>query len=470
MADPVSPSIYLANRPKPRTQAHFDKENVPTERVARASVEPCEANEDWKLPNFVVGKLVAWSDDDDDDDYDDDRENDTSDSENEAKRKPRATPRETLEMLLNQNGADVASKAAYAEFTTKHYREIGRHIHKDCQGDLKESGTLLHFLARGGAKESWMVWTRFILQAAECMEVPILQKTGRSDNCLHTAIGNGERGLHFIRFVCSIANPANLKSAIGADGAGDLSCIELAISYISIPEPTFPFGNSQLLGLRILQKLIQKAGTETLAKPRTAKMNQSSEGIHNLPLHDLVHINLCRGLCRNCLMDEQHCKRCGKQRAEAEKYHSTYLDVLNDLVQKYPKALKEVNKLKQSPFLFHCHTRNANDTCREWGRLELSTSLDPTRTLMDNQANPTLPVQSLPTNKDVQSFRNAKNSPAPPVAKIKGEEQKSKVHKHPVFEFSKTLATSVSRTLLELCMSQDSFADICKSSFGESKL
>jgi hypothetical protein len=467
MADPVSPSVYLANRPKPRTQTHFDEENVPEERVARASVEPCEAIKNWKLPDFVVGKLLAWSDDDDDDG----RGNETSDSENEAKsKKPRTTPRETLETLLNQNGAEVASEDAYAAFTKKHYREIGRHIHKDCRGDLKESGTLLHFLARGGAKESWRVWTQFILQAAECMEVPILQKVGRSDNCLHTAIGSGERGLPFIQFVCSIANPENLKSAIGADGAGDLSCIELAISYISISEQTFPYENSQFEGLCILQELIQKASTETLAKPRTAKMNQSSEGIHNLPLHDLVHINLCRGLCRNCPMDEQSCKKCRKQRDRAEEYHSTYLYVLNDLVQRYPKALKEVNKLEQSPFLFHCHTRSANDTCREWGRLELTTSLDPAKTLMGNQANLAPPVQSLPTNKKVQSFGSAKHSPAPLSTKIKGEEQKSKVHKHPVFEFSKTLATSVSRTLLELCMSQDSFADICKSSFGESKL
>lgn len=186
-------------------------------------MESREAIEDWKLPDTVVEQLLAWSDEDDD------SENDTSDTEDEDNPITRDTRRETLEKLLNKKGANVKSEAAYVEFTTKHYREVGRHIHKDCQGDLKESGTLLHFLAQGGAKSSWRVWTQFILQAAECMKVPILQKVGGSNNCLHAAIGSGELGLPFIRFVCSIANPETLKSAIGADGARALSCIELAI-------------------------------------------------------------------------------------------------------------------------------------------------------------------------------------------------------------------------------------------------
>ena len=455
MTDPVSSFAHLANRPKPRTQTPFDNEHVSTGFATKANVGPRENIENWKLPDRVVEILSKWSDEDD-------SENDTSDSEDEDETITRATPREALETLLNQNGANIKSGAAYAEFTTKHYREVGRHIHKDCQGDLKESGTLLHFLARGGARSSWMVWTQFILQAADCMKVSILQKLGGSNNCLHAAIGTGEPGLPFIRFVCSIANPEALKSAIGADGAGHLSCIELAIANISISKTTFPHDESQLPGLYILQELIQKASTEALAKPRTAKINQSSEGVNNLPLHDLVHINFCRGLHRKCPMDEQDCKKCRKQRAATETYRSTYLTVLNDLVRRYPKALREVNKLKQSPFLFHCHTRSVNDICREWGRLELTT--------VENQETITQSVQLLPYTDMYGAFRGAKHITEPLNANIKWEEPKKKVHKHPVFEFSRTLAILVSRTLLELCMSQDSFADICKSSFGESKL
>lgn len=136
-------------------------------------------------------------------------------------------------------------------------------------------------------------------------------------------------------------------------------------------------------------------------------MNQSSEGIQKLPLHDLVHIDLCRNLRRNCPMDEQDCRKCGRWRATAEKYRSTYLDVLNDLVQKCPETLKEVNTLKQSPFLFHCHTRSANDVCREWGRLELTTSPGSAKPLVENEANVTLPAQDLPTANDLQSLGSA---------------------------------------------------------------
>jgi hypothetical protein len=46
------------------------------------------------------------------------------------------------------------------------------------------------------------------------------------------------------------------------------------------------------------------------------------------------------------------------------------MGVLTGIVDKYPEALRKMNKSSQSPFLFHCHTMNRSRANNDWGQLE----------------------------------------------------------------------------------------------------
>jgi hypothetical protein len=450
MASLTSP--VLANHRKPRGSI---REDDAAEQTKKTTSELQEALKNWKLPPDIDsrGQLGVETDEDSAPGYSD------SDDENDSP----ITLRDKVLGLMSRHEAEIKSEKAYAWFATKHFNDLSAQIRKD-NDDKNHLGTLLHYLIQAGAKPNWRakVWVKFILDVAQHIKVPILQG-------LHVAIENRDTGLPYIKFICAIADNQDLAHAIAIENARDLSCIDLAIAEMYIEERTCSQSEFRLPGVQILQELTRKAAPDILARSRRMKIRNNSDGIENLPLHDLVHINLCRDFQRKCSLDEALCSSCQKHKVASEHYRSAYLDILDTMVEKCPEALTRMNRSRQSPFLFHCYTRNNEKSTKDWGQLEFSESVDVSVLGADGRAKVGLPPQPPPRTKDVYRHGQVKDDPGLSLDRTNGGEQPSLTHRRPEVGYSQTLATIVSRKLLELCLSQKSFSDVCGSSFGESK-
>ena len=475
MAQPISP--VMANRTRPRAQAHVEKEHETLGSLKSIPADLQPGIKSWKLPESVLKQLADWkredderkgndSDDDDDDDDDDGHENEHNDD---------ATGPAKREDLLNrfrELGGDVNDQQAYDSFVSKNAYDVYHHVSGYSKEEPTVDGTLLHSLARTTTTLSWQVWVKFILDVARSIRVDVLCENAKGNKtCIHAAIEHGDEGLPFIIFICDIEDDKVLETAIALTTDLELSCVDLAISEVSPVASACSFKGFRLSGMQMLHELTRKASEATLSRSRKSKVGGSRDaGRGNLPLHDLVHVNVCRDLTRRCSKEKSTCKLCRKQKDDFAHYRRTYLDVLDLMVKKHPQAMTTMNSAKQSPFLFHCYTRDSSETNKDWGRLEFDTSVDTIIAAKNGRSNAELPPKLPPKKGDPYHPSQGKNGSEPTALQTSSQASKVLKHKDPKdVEISRDLVTVVSQKLLELCLSSESFSDVCNSSFGESK-
>ncbi|KAK4200467.1 hypothetical protein QBC40DRAFT_326755 [Triangularia verruculosa] len=319
---------------------------------------------------------------------------DRSDDEEEEDKLEPPDQHQVLD-AMSKDGASVRSQQLYEPFTLRHYQHVADLICTE-KVDRDSRGTLLHAILERPF-ENWKLLVKFMLDVDKNMSVSnstatnsasktsnlsILQRKDPNGNtCLHRAIQHPDSGLDFISYVCSVADDNDLRLAIATDNSRDQSCIHLAITQLHA-EPPSPQNNKypqqdtlkffRLSSLHILKHLADHADGGVLGKAHITKTEDNIEDIENLPLHDLVHISLCKGLEWICpkLKDEVVCEKCAIFASNSDTYRKTYLAVVDILVKKYPDALKKLNQSNMSPFLFHRNTRDNNPATKDWGSLE----------------------------------------------------------------------------------------------------
>ncbi|KAJ8127354.1 hypothetical protein O1611_g6283 [Lasiodiplodia mahajangana] len=415
----------------------------------------------WRLPDSVrtgIDHFLQTESEEEDDDID--RDNNVA-------------RRDMLESM-KKDTANVLSQEAYTSFATKHYSSVSHSIHED-QEDGKGvylEKTLLYLLIDRFGEAGWetMVLLKLILDVAEAMRIPILKATGSGGNtCLHRAIWN-DNGLPYVEFICSVLEDKDLQDVIAVENDYGQSCIDFTIAQlfeVSNSPRNRAFKQAWSSKLQILKQLIPKASRETLAKQQTMKTDKEFHRIGNLPLHNLVHIDLCKGLVSMCPIPEPDCPKCrnSKLASISAENRSIYLGIIDAMVDKYPDALRKMNDQKQSPFLYHCYTRSLNDTAQDWDRLEFESichdPVDPG--YQPNRAQP--PAEPIPTTKDADHDAEAGDGTKP--TREKQDKNPARTHKGPVRGLSKEVAIMVSQKLLELCLAQKTFSEVCDSSFGQ---
>lgn len=391
---------------------------------------------------------------------------------------------------MSKDGATVTNQKLYESFTLRHYQNV-KELIRDEKGGRHLRGNLLHAILERPVS-NWKLLVKFILDVDKGMSVSgsattnsasktsdllILQRKDSNGNtCLHAAIQSRDSGLDFIRYICAVADDNDLRSAIATENSRDQSCIHLAITQLHA-EPPSPHDDKprqqdildffRLSSLQILKHLADHADGGVLGKAHKTKTEDNTEGLGNLPLHDLVHISLCKGLDWRCPKREhiRVCEKCSNFTPTLDEYHKTYLAVVDILVKKYPDALQKLNQSNLSPFLFHRNTRDKNSATRGWGSLEFVEPSDGDQVQSEDQGRRSSVATPQPTSVGTKD-EQAKDSHDDTLGKSTASQKK---HKHPKPEISKALATTVSRKLLDLCLSQSKFTETCDTLFGKSK-
>lgn len=372
----------------------------------------------------------------------------------------------------------VNSQQSFNDFTNEHYQEVRTYIEGERRGIT--SGTLLHeVLLKHLDKPTWKVVVKLILEVdtlvtqtftaalpkmgtntPQFAHQSILQRRDQvGDTCLHKAIQSRdeEEGSEFIRFLCATAQPEDLRMAIGIGNSRDQSCIHLAIASLRAHGESKIDQFVRLSNLNILEQLVAHADQAVLSKPHKTKTGDNADGIHNLPLHDLVHISLSKGFTRTCTRLEATCSQCQTIKSRFAKYCETYLRIIDIVINNYPEALRKLNKSNLSPFLFHCNTRSEDSTAKGWQAPDYSGVTHAVEPVNDKGKNPTPQAPRTSSTKDA----GAKSG-----ADIKDGSGK---HTKPRFGTSESLATQVFRKLLAPSVSQETFPDTCDALFGKSK-
>lgn len=380
---------------------------------------------DMKAWRLDVPKLDDLVSDDEDDDGDTQKRNNYMDT-----------------VVANYNDL-ISSNDEYNQiFAKKHYTAVTTLMEADEKAEYNQ-GTLLHNLvSQLGRTKQWKLWVKFILDVAMALKISILvaKSKNNSSTCLHDAIQAGKAD--FIQFLGEISGCEDMSKAIAATNGRLQNCVHLAIEEVKMNTSNF----------RLVDYLTKMANPDTL-KTKRAVTRQNDMGAGNTCLHDLVNIRLCKAYNKKCsTKDCPKCQKKGSPQGLSDEYATRYLDVLRTMAARCPSALRTMNEAEQSPFLFHVYTRSQDPATKAWSRLELSH--------MDENVEVTSRQSGGVVNETVAKKQG-------PSIQLKNDTGIND-HKKPEWEHSQALATNVAKELMELCLSQLSFANVCDGFFGHS--